>query len=163
MFDSKYRKIEKKSMTVPSEILAFKMLRKANISKDERLLVLTGMNYDNKKTLYEVAKKSLKKLKGGEGASSSQQDSFKLEPAFLAANEEAFIAAGYSRIRSGYRGNYSNNRGGSWKQEKGWRPNMRDNQRGEFSTDSCKNGYTKNINPTGQDGKPLTGKSCGSF
>ena len=51
-------------MTLPSEILAFKLIRKANITKEEKLLVLTGMNYDNKGTLYEEAKKSLKKFKG---------------------------------------------------------------------------------------------------
>lgn len=66
MFDSKYRKIEKKKMTLPSEILAFKLLKKANITKEERLLVLTGMNYDNKSMLYEQAKASLKKFKGDE-------------------------------------------------------------------------------------------------
>ena len=60
VFDSKYKKTEKKNMTLPSEILAFKLLRKANITKEEKLLVLTGMNYDNKKTLYEEAKKSEK-------------------------------------------------------------------------------------------------------
>ena len=35
VFDSKYRKIEKTSL--PSEILAFKLLKKANITKEERL------------------------------------------------------------------------------------------------------------------------------
>ena len=40
IFDAKYRKIEKKKMTLPSEILAFKLFRKANISKEEKLLVL---------------------------------------------------------------------------------------------------------------------------
>ena len=63
-FDAKYRKVEKKKMTLPSEILAFKLIRKANITKEEKLLVLTGMNYDNKGTLYEEAKKSSKSLKG---------------------------------------------------------------------------------------------------
>ena len=33
-FNSKYRKIERKKMTLPSEILAFKLLRKANITKE---------------------------------------------------------------------------------------------------------------------------------
>ena len=47
-------------MTLPPEILAFKLLRKANITKEEKLLVLTGVNYENKTTLYEEAKKSLK-------------------------------------------------------------------------------------------------------
>ena len=44
-------------MKLPSEILAFKLLRKANITKEEKMLVLTGMNYDNKDALYEEAKK----------------------------------------------------------------------------------------------------------
>ena len=57
-FDSKYRKIEKLKMILPPEILAFKLLRKANISHDETLLVLTGMNYANKSTLYEEAMNS---------------------------------------------------------------------------------------------------------
>ena len=35
MFDSKYRKREKKDMSLPSEILAFKLLKKANITKEE--------------------------------------------------------------------------------------------------------------------------------
>ena len=95
-FDSKYRKIEKLKMTLPPEILAFKLLRKANISKEETLLVLTGMNYTNKATLYEEAMSSLKKFKGdltvGNASSSS---GIKLEPAFLAENEEALLAAGY--------------------------------------------------------------------
>ena len=63
-FDSRYRKIEKLNMKSPSEILAFKLLRKANIGKEEKMLVLTGMNYANKETLYEEAKTSRKKFKG---------------------------------------------------------------------------------------------------
>ena len=63
MFDAKYRNIEKKKkMTLPSEILAFRLLKKANITKEERLLVLTDMNYEQKSTLYEEAKSSLKKV-----------------------------------------------------------------------------------------------------
>ena len=50
-------------MTLPSEILAFKLLRKAIISKEEKVLVLTGINFSNKKTLYEEAKKVLKRFK----------------------------------------------------------------------------------------------------
>ena len=49
-------------MTLPSEILAFKLLKKANITKEERLLVLPAMNYEQKSTLYEEAKSSLKKV-----------------------------------------------------------------------------------------------------
>ena len=94
VFNAKYRKIEKKKMTLPSEILAFKLLHKANITKEEKLLVLTGMNYDNKETLYEEEKKSLKMFKGGNGESCNSGLSIKMEPAFLAANEEVLLAAG---------------------------------------------------------------------
>ena len=44
-FDSMYRKFEKLDMKLPSHILAFKLLRKANIGQEEKMLVLTGMNY----------------------------------------------------------------------------------------------------------------------
>ena len=37
VFDAKYRKIEKKGMKLPSEIIAFKLLRKANITKEEKM------------------------------------------------------------------------------------------------------------------------------
>jgi hypothetical protein len=68
------------------------------------------MNYDNKTTLYEEAKKSLKKFKGNDTESSSIQTSIKLEQAFLAAKEEALLAMGYIQ-RSSYHGNYSGERG----------------------------------------------------
>ena len=48
-------------MQLPSEILAFKLLQKARINHKEKLLVLSGMNYGNRKRLYEEAKLSLKK------------------------------------------------------------------------------------------------------
>ena len=96
VFDAKYRKIEKKNMKLPPEILAFKLLRRANISKEEKMLVLTGMNYDNKLTLYEEAKKSLKKFKGdicsdsnSTSSTTTCTSSIKLEPAFLAQHGKA--------------------------------------------------------------------------
>ena len=46
-FDSWYRKIEKLNMKLPSEILAFKLLGKTNIDKEEEMLVLIGTNYAN--------------------------------------------------------------------------------------------------------------------
>ena len=104
-FDSRYKKkIEKLIMTLPSEILAFKLLRKANISKEEKMLVLTGMNYANKETLYEEAKKSLKTFKRNIAEGSvSLGTSIKLEPAFLAENEEALLSDGYVKQGQGKR------------------------------------------------------------
>ena len=114
VFDAKYRKIEKKKMTLPAEILAFKLLRKANISKEEKLLVLAEINYDNKETLYEEVKKSLKKFKGSDGESCNSGSSIKMEPAFLAANEETLLAAGYTRTRGNSRG-VGRDRGETWR------------------------------------------------
>ena len=86
-----YRKIEKLDMKLPSHILAFRLLRKANISQEEKMLVLTGMNYANKKTLYVEAKMSLEKFKGDiTRGNISTRSSIELEPTFLAENEETF-------------------------------------------------------------------------
>ena len=56
-FDQKYHRLVKLEMTLPPAILGFKHLRKANITKNERLLVLTGMDFNKKYELYEQAKK----------------------------------------------------------------------------------------------------------
>lgn len=53
VFDVKYRKIEKKEMKLLFEILVFKLLRRVNILKEEIMIVLIGMNYDEKVILYE--------------------------------------------------------------------------------------------------------------
>ncbi len=50
-------------MKLPSSILAFKLLQKAKISEEEKMLVMTGMNYADKGTLYEQPKTSLKTFK----------------------------------------------------------------------------------------------------
>ena len=63
-FDQKYHRLVKLEMTLPPAILVFKLLRKANITKNERLLVLTGMDFSKKDELYEQEKKSLLKFKG---------------------------------------------------------------------------------------------------
>ena len=146
-FDSRYRKIEKLKMTLPSEILAFKLLRKANISKEEKLLVLTGMNFSNKKTLYEEAKKSLKKFKAdfAEGSSSACSGSgIKLEPSFIAGNEEALLAAGYV------------------KQYRGGKPHKPGRDRFSHGRQADHAQHSK-MNPLGPDGKPLTCRCCGSY
>ena len=61
-FDAKYRRIEKKSMKLPSEILAFKLLQKARINHEEKLLVLTGMNYGNRTSIMRILKHYLRNL-----------------------------------------------------------------------------------------------------
>ena len=140
-------------MKLPSEILAFKLLRRANISKEEITLVLTGMNYGEKETLYEEAKKSLKKFKGDivEG-SVSLGSSIKFEPAFLAEHEEALLAAGYVKQFRGGRG------------AKAGRGSYRGSGVGGGGSQRFYNQqFSKKMNPVGPDGKPLTCRSCGSY
>ena len=112
------------------------------------MLVLTGMNYANKETLYEEAKQSLKKFKGGVvEVSASLGPSIKLEPTFLAENEEALLAAGYVKQGQGKRsvktGRGGNTQGG---RQRAQGPEVR-----------------RRMNPTGPDGKVFTCRVCGSY
>ena len=147
MFDSKYRKKEKKDMSLPSEILAFKLLKKANITKEEKLLVLTGMNFDNKAYLYEEAKSSLKKFKGDAiHARDNENANIKLEPAYLAEYEDILLAAGYVKNNAFY---------------------DRRQREGQCRYESPRNinskNYGRKMNPLGKDSRALTCKACGSF
>jgi len=54
-FEQKNR-IVQKGMKLPNEILAFKLLKQAKLMQEEHLLVLTGLNYTDKATLFEQAK-----------------------------------------------------------------------------------------------------------
>ena len=98
-------------------MLAMKLLKMSKISKDEKLLVLTGMDFNKKDELYEHAKSSLLKFKGDnfggkmntvEGATAA----IKLEPAYVAESDETYWTGPYSgygrghrsRGRGGYRG-----------------------------------------------------------
>ena len=103
-FEQRYNRMAKKDITLPQEILAFELLSNANISKQDKMLVLTGIDFSKKSTLFEQAKRSLKKFKGeqagGSGDVAAMGQAIKLEPAFLAENEEALAAAGYYRQRN---------------------------------------------------------------
>ena len=149
-FDSKYRKIQKKGMTLPSEILAFKLLRRANISREEKLLVMTGMDYSAKSTLYDQAKKSLKKFKGDSTSVGDCMQAMKLEPTYH-TEKETFVTVG-----GGQRRWYPNkpNRGTFGGRQGTWRPS---NGR------SLNNQTDRPVNPNGVDGRPLTCRACGSF
>ena len=145
-FDQRYNRIVKKGMKLPAEILAFQLLKRAKITSDEKLLVLTGMDYSQKETLYDQAKKSLKKFKGKEaGCRETQNPAIKIEPAFIAENEDAFVAAGYKVVplgRSNWRG-----RSGPIR--------YRGPTRGA--------GVQRKVNPPGKDGRPITCRACGSY
>jgi hypothetical protein len=67
------------------------------------MLILTGMNFENKATLYEEANKSLKNFMGDGGHTECSSKSINLESAFLAENKEALFAVGYVKRGDSYR------------------------------------------------------------
>ena len=139
------------SIELPQEILCFELLASANITKQEKMLVLSGIDFDEKTKLFDLAKKSLKKFKSNIGtntrtSSNSSEQAIKIEP----TKEETYVANPYSRGRQ--RGNYSG-RGGSNRQYNHRRQTAPMNSSGD----------SRPLNPNGYDGKRLTCYGCGSF
>lgn len=149
-FDQKYARIKANKLVLPSEILAFKLLRRAGLTEEEKMLVLTGMDYEKKDTLYEQAQKSLKKFKGGgcSGAGSGSASAIKVEPTFVtnfSDRRKSFNASGNKYFRGGYKKNgYSSRNNGA-------------------GASTGERGDDRRMNPLGADGQPLTCKCCGSF
>ena len=50
-------------MKLSPEVLEFRLLKKTNLTRAEVLLILIGMDIENKPALYEQTKKALIKLK----------------------------------------------------------------------------------------------------
>ena len=138
-FDMKYRKLEKLNINLPQEILAFKMLRKANISREMRLIVLTGIDFAEKDMMYEQAQAALRKFAGDIHVTvncEKEQLDLKFMPKCKAIYKNDF-AAGVCRQR------------------------MSSDK--ESNTQLSGTGLRKRINPVGTDGNRLLCKSCGSF
>ena len=147
-FDSKYRKLLKMSINLPPEILAFKLLKTVNITKHQKMLVLTGVNFSNKETIYEDMKQSLMKFIGNSIENSVHIGSnVKLEPEFLAKHERELFKAGY--VKQPYGGNMRNLHGGSCTENGGQNCGLMH--------------MGKKRNPVGMNGKLLKCKSCGSY
>ena len=147
-FDSRYRKLWKMSINLPPEILAFKLLKTVNITKHQKMLVLTGVNFSNKETIYEDMKQSLRKFIGNSTENSVHIGSnVELEPEFLAKHERELFKAGY--VKQPYSGNMRNLHGGSWTENGGQNCGLMH--------------MGKKRNPVGMNGKLLKCKSCGSY
>ena len=90
-FDLKFRKLEKMHIKLPSEILAFKLLRNANLSKQERMLVLTGVNFAEKENMYLQTKQSLIKFLGDLTEEKARMGpDVRLEPAWKKSASSSF-------------------------------------------------------------------------
>ena len=89
-------------------------MKRAHITKDERMLVITGMDF-NKKTR----------------GSKDSNIAIKLEPSYLIENEEVLFAAGYQRIPQTWRGR---GRGRGGRSGRGGRGGFQRNERSEKTT-----------------------------
>ena len=114
------------------------------------------MNYEQKCTLYEEAKSSLKKFKGDDGGK-KEKSAIKLEPAYLAENEGALLAAGYVKAKGK---KFDSRRGPRWEPGGFVRNQSIGGAKKNFSPKSTTN---IKMNPIGTDGRTLTCKCCGSF
>lgn len=161
-FERRYNQAAKKEMVLPEIVKAFKLLDASNITQQERLLVLTAVDYTKKTTLFTQAKDALKKFKGEQASvnTSGATASIKLEPAFLAENEEALYSAGFMRrpsneprggLRRPFRGRYRG-RGGSFT------PTSK-----TTTTDTKTDVNHRKTNPIGPDGKPFRCHACESI
>ena len=154
-FEKLYNRIKKEDCKLPQAVLAFKLLKSAEISQNDRLLVLTGIDYSKKTTLFDQAKVSLKKFAGEQaGGVRNVSAAIKLEPVFNAetvANlEHTLNAFGFYKKpekRHGNKGSTSGYKGNST----------------SFQRNRGENKIEKPLNPTGPDGKPFLCSSCGSF
>ena len=140
-FDLKYRKLEKLNIMLSPEILAFKLLRKAKLSKEMRMLVLTGINFSNRNELYEDTKCSLRKFEV------MMQENVRTESVKAENKNKSF---GNNLMKQTYGGGVS-------KISQDTR-----NRIGTFQYSSNR-GPRKKINPIGVNGKPLLCNSCGSY
>ena len=104
-FDLKFRKLEKLHIKLPPEILAFKLLRNANLSKQERMFVLTGMDFADKENMYKETKHSLLKLMGDLTVGKARTGlDIKLEPAWRKSTSSSnrTVQEGVQHCNSGW-------------------------------------------------------------
>ena len=107
-FDIKYNRLHKLGVILPPSVLAFELIRNANVLKDEEKLVLTGLDFSKKDELFDMAKLSLRKFlgEGCSGGSSGGGPAIKQEPVF-------WTGSGGARGRGGG-GGYQGGGGGSF-------------------------------------------------
>ena len=173
-FDRLYSKVENKGAKLPPMIKTFMMLKRIKLSHEERLIVLSKLDFDSKDNLYVDVKKCLKLLKG-KPMSQSQS----LEPS-VNVHEAHFTQKGRGWGKAKW-----NNRGGGTSGGKQWAekggsgtssqwPDQRGRggykNRGSDTSDrkrsnsgsSNRGRLEKRINPNGPDGNPKRCKSCDS-
>lgn len=147
-FEAKYNRIKTAGTNLPEEVLAYMLLKRAGLTHIEKMLIISRIDMDKKEVLFRDVKCNMKNILGKRLQVKGSENQIKLEPAFLAQNEDVLAAHGFYRNRSGAYQNKFN------KSKKGQSPKFQDKNRDKDG---------KKINPKGKDGKPMLCNSCGSF
>ena len=179
VFETKYNKVKDKGILLPAEVLAFKLIRGANISPEDKKIVLTGLDYTQKSGLFDQAKTALKKFcgKGGHRHSSDNSaDAITVKQEVYAVRQNSFPSNTYGQNRpTGFSGTrrgfwpHSRAQSQNWRgRGQSWRGRSADNawRGGISSKPAAPRGAasgTRPVNPPGADGKPMLCKGCGSF
>ena len=159
-FDQKYSRI-KADFTLPEKYRAFRLLGRANLTNEERVLVIAPLNY-NSQSLFAEMKASLKKVLGGGcsggayvggagGVGASGTPAIKIEPTFYNNNQRGRGNRGQYRDNRGYgRGDYGRGDNKGYGRGRGY---------GYANKDSRKE---QELNPVLQDGSRMKCFWCGS-
>jgi len=148
-FEKLYNKTKKFKLELPKSVLAFKLLDNAGLQHNERLLVLTGVNYNEKDTLLKQMKGALKKFFGKQTKPINFGDcslpSIKHEPE---QNHE--VNATFLKNGNSYKGRYNARRkaGG---------------QRNFSSTTTSNRNSSRRSNPVDPTGNPMRCMVCQSI
>ena len=167
-FERIYKRVELKGAKLPPVVKTFMLLKRVSLSVEERLVVLSRLNFDKKEYLFDDLKKSLKLFKGVTMShTQSSQSSIILKDS---AQPEVLEAHFTNRGRGGFRGR---GRGGAssgnWKQRQdrpksgNWHQNSEQARKRSNSGGEQPSRPEKRINPSGADGNPKRCKSCDSI
>ena len=159
-FDSLYKKLEKQAIVLPPEILAFKLIKSANLPPEKTMFIKSEMDYkkDKRSEMYMSAQSALKKyfgessvcgsdISGNESAISQNTDS-------VAVKTESIL---YTRGRGrGFQSFRGSGRGSSYGYSQG-------EGRGRSHGTGRGNRGRGGVNAPGPDGNPRRCRGCGSY
>ncbi len=159
-FERLYNRTKKHNMNLPESVLAFRLLEGACLDHKDRQIVLTGVDYSNAGTLFKQMAQSLKKFFGKQSMPfksmpAENEMNIKVEPVYVAQEQEAFYTNGRygwrgGRRRPGGQGRYSGYRGYN---------NRGRNQGGQNKERRSR----RTPNPLGTDGMPMKCVICESI
>ena len=138
-FDEHVDKCKALGMKFFEEHLAYLMMKRAKLNKEQYLLIKATIDLKDEKNLYSNVKKKLIEMltdSMGNVVDDKQDSRMKLEPTFLAEHEDVLAAYGYVKKK------FVNKK---------------------FNKQTGKHDKKGQINPIGDNGKPLLCIRCGSY